>query len=127
MFDPETKKALANVSGSFLKGTDFEEGQVLQFLSVEKIKSQYGAEADHKMVEKGVLEEGQSFRFHFVTKDGSSKTFDTTSFPFVIGMNNAEISDGDWVKIVREGKGDKTRYTAEKTEAPVGSEDSPFN
>lgn len=126
MFDEQTKKALANMGGSFLKGSDFEGGLELQFKSVEKIKGRYGAESDSYAVEKGILEEGQSFRFHFSSPSGE-KTFDTSSMPFVIAMNQVEIGENDWVKIVREGKGDKTRYFAEKIETPkVDADGIPF-
>lgn len=50
----------------WLTGSDFEgEGQVLKIVSVEKVKSQYGAAADNGMVEKEILEEGQTFRYSF--------------------------------------------------------------
>ena len=121
MFDENTKKALKNMGGNYLRGSDFEGGLTLQFKSVEKISGQYGAEADSSMVEKGILEEGQKFRFTFADSDGVKRTFDTTSMPFTIALNQVEINEDDWVEITREGKGDKTRYHAEKVSEPTGS------
>ena len=83
---------------------------------VEKIKSQYGASAESSLVEREILEEGETFRYTFSDKDGNEKTHDSSSMPLFIGMQNAEFNIGDTLHIRREGKGDKTRYFVEKTE-----------
>lgn len=101
----------------WLVGADFEgEGQVLQIKAVGKVKSQYGAAADSSMVEKGILEEGEIFRYTFVDSKGVEKNFDSHSMPFMIAMTQAEFNFDDWLHIKRTGKLRDTRFTAEKVE-----------
>lgn len=119
IFDPKDMEKVG--SNSYLSGSDFEgDGQTLQIKSVEKIKSQFGAGADNSMVEREILEEGQTMRYAFVDKDGNEKNFDSHSMPFMIGLNNADFNFGDWLHIQRTGKLRDTRYTAEKVDAPDG-------
>lgn len=111
----------------WLTGSDFEgEGQVLKIVSVEKVKSQYGAAADNGMVEKEILEEGQTFRYSFEDSEGATRTFDSHSMPFMIGLNNAEFNFGDWLHIQRTGKLRDTRYMAEKVDEPISPEKVSF-
>jgi hypothetical protein len=117
IFDKDTMEKAGR--SDWLAGEDFEgEGLVLQVKSVEKVKSQYGAKADSGMVEREILQEGETFRYTFADKNGTEKQFDSTSMPFMIGLNNAEFNFGDWVHIKRTGKLRDTRYTAEKVDAP---------
>lgn len=123
IFNKEVSDALKGMGGSFLKGSDFEgDGLVLKYVGHEKVPSRYGAGEDSKIVERGILEEGEVFRFSFQDANGNQKTFDTYSFPFIIGMNQAEINEGDWLRISRSGKTTETRYSVEKTEKPEGFE-----
>lgn len=121
-FMPEEIKEAANkLTSNWLKGSDFEgEGLVLKVSKpMEKIKSQYGAEEDDYLVENGILEAGESFRYTFEDKDGVERKIDSSSTPFFIGFKQCEeLGVGDWVSIVRTGKTDKTRYTVIKIESP---------
>lgn len=104
--------------GDWLKGSDFEgKGLVVQYVSHTKKESKYGATEKDGLFKRGILEEGELFSFVFNTKDGQ-RTFDTTSFPFFIGMKEAEIQENGWYLIKRTGKGDETRYTV----TPVNDE-----
>lgn len=120
LFDSETMEKVGK--SDWYSGTDFEgEGLTLQIKSVEKVKSQYGADENHKLVEKEVLEKGELFRYTFVDVEGNEKPFDSHSQPFMIAMNQAEFNMGDWLHITRTGKLKDTRYVAEKVDAPAVS------
>lgn len=123
LFDKDTMDKAGK--SNWLAGEDFENGLTLQIKSVEKVKSQYGAKADSGMVEREILQEGETFRYTFVDGEGSEKQFDSTSMPFMIGMNSAEFNFGDWLLIKRTGKLRDTRYTAEKVDAPEVAELDP--
>jgi hypothetical protein len=121
LFDKEIMDKAEAMSSSWLKGTDFENGLTLKITHTEKIKSQYGAKAEDSMVEKNILEEGETFRYLFEDAQGVAKKHDSSSMPFFIAMQQVEMNYGDWLFIKREGKGDRTRYTAEIVDAPVVS------
>lgn len=113
-------------SGKWIKASDFaDKGLTLQVVSTEKVKGQYGASAESALVEREILEEGESFRYNFKDTEGKERSHDSTSFPLFIALQNAEINFGDWLHIKREGKGDKTRYTAEVVDAPASSKTAP--
>lgn len=115
IFDPETSKKLT--TSQFLKGSDFEdEGVVLIFKGFEKTKGRFGAPEDSKMVEKGILEEGESFRYVFEDVEGTERIFDSHSMPFAVAMNQAEVNEGDKLHITRTGKTTETRYQVEHVE-----------
>lgn len=118
IFDSETMEKAGKTD--WYTGADFEgEGLTLQIKGVEKVKSQYGASADNGMVEREILEEGQTFRYTFADSEGNEKNFDSHSMPFMIAMQSAEFNIGDWLRIKRTGKLRDTRYTAEKVDAPI--------
>ena len=120
IFDNETVEKVGE--SKWLNGSSFEgEGLVLQIKAVDKIKSQYGAKADNALVERGILEEGEMYRYTFEDTKGNERTFDSHSMPFMVGLNNAEFNFGDFLLIKRTGKLKETRYTAELVEAPVSS------
>lgn len=104
----------------WLTGADFDgDGLTLKVVSVDKIASQYGADDAHSLVEKGVLESGQTFRYVFADPEGNERKFDSHSTPFMIAMNQSEFNFGDFLHITRTGKLKDTRYVAEKVDAPV--------
>jgi len=121
IFGKEIDDAAEKANKAKIKASEFEQGLTLQFLSVERIKSQYGAEADSTIVEKGILEEGEQFLFHFNDKEGIKRHHYSTSMPFFIGMKQVKINEGDWINIKREGVKDKTRYTVTVVDAPAGA------
>lgn len=117
LFDKDTLEKAGK--SDWYTGADFEgNGLTLQIKKVEKVKSQYGAKADSSMVEREILQEGETFRYTFADATGAEKNFDSDSMPFMIGMNGAEFNFGDWLHIQRTGKLRDTRYTAEKVDAP---------
>lgn len=124
IFPDEVRKAADEIGGDWIKGGEFEgAGLVLQVVKpMEKIVAsnpKYGAEEDNFLVKQEILEVGQTFRFTFKTPEGKERKIDSSSSPFFIGIKQCEeLGVGDWVKIVRTGKTDKTRYTVEKVEAP---------
>lgn len=122
IFPPDVKDAAEKLSSNWLKASEFEgEGKILQFSKpIEKIKSQFGAEANDYLVENNILEEGETFRYTFTDTDGIERKIDSASTPFFIAVKQCEeLGVGDWVHIIRIGKTDKTRYTVEKVDAPV--------
>lgn len=122
IFDDKTMLAVEKMNKETIKAAEFEkEGLVLQFKSVKKEKSQYGAEEDSKIVERGILEEGEQFTFVFTDKDGDTRRHYSKSMPFFIGMQQVEINEDDWVHIRREGVKDKTRYYVEVIGGPVST------
>lgn len=117
----DVKEASNKLTSNWLKGADFEgEGLTLQIAKpMEKVSSQYGAEEDDYLVENNILEKGQTFRYTFTDTEGKERKIDSCSTPFFIGFKQVEeLGIGDWVKITRTGKTDKTRYTVEKVSAP---------
>lgn len=119
IFDQETMEKANSIGGAWIKAPEFDgDGLILQIKSVEKIKSQYGAKAEESIVEREILEEGEAFRFIFEDNTSTQRKHDSTSFPLFIAMQSSEFNVGDWLHIKREGKTDKTRYTAEKVDAP---------
>lgn len=129
-FMPEEIRDAANkIGGDWIKPIEFDgDGLVLQVAKpLEKVKSQYGADEGDFMVNNGLLEIGESFRFTFTSIEGKERKIDTTSAPFFIAFKQVEeLGVGDWVQIKRTGKTDKTRYSVEKMEAPDNAV-SPLN
>lgn len=124
IFDDKTMEAAEKMGGGWVKAKEFEgAGLTLKIESTERIKSQYGAKAEDGIVERGILEEGESFRFTFEDEEGNERKHDSSSFPMFIGMQQAELNFGDWLHIRKEGERDKTRYYVEVVEAPVTAED----
>lgn len=119
MMPEDVKEASNKLVSNWLKGSDFEGvGLVLQIAKpMEKISSQYGAEEDDYLVENNILEKGQSFRYTFMDENGKERKIDSCSTPFFIGFKQVEeLGVGDWVKVTRTGKTDKTRYSVEKVD-----------
>ena len=124
MFPKEVREKASKIGGDFIKAAEFEgEGLTLQVAKpMEKIASQYGAEEGDFLVNNEILEVGQTFRYSFNTADGQERKLDSNSTPLFIGFKQCEdLGVGDWVKITRTGKTDKTRYAVEKVDAPSGA------
>lgn len=123
IFPSDVREAANKMGSDWYKGADFEdEGQIVQVVKpMEVVKSnnpKYGAEEKDFLVKQEILEVGETLRFTFKNADGIEKQFDTKSAPFFIGFKQCEdLGIGDWVKIVRTGKTDQTRYSVEKVEA----------
>lgn len=117
-FPPEVQAALNKMNKERVKAAEFETPLTLQFIGVEKIKSQYGAESDASIVERGVLEEGEQFLYTFKDEVGDIRKFYSHSFPFLIAMQGAELNENDWITISRTGKAKETKYAVEKADAP---------
>lgn len=117
-FLPEDVKQISDqLTNDWLKASEFDgDGLTLKVLKpLEKVKSQYGAEEDDYLAKNGILEAGESFRYTFLTPQGKERKIDSASTPFFIGFKQCEeLGVGDWVKIVRTGKTDKTRYSVTK-------------
>lgn len=125
LFDEETMERAGK--SDWYTGADFEgDGLTVQIKKVEKVKSQYGATSDNGMVERGILKEGETFRYTFADKDGTEKNLDSHSMPFMIAMQGAEFNIEDWLHIKRTGKLRDTRYTAEKVGGDIKPEDVGF-
>lgn len=121
MFPEDVREAASKISSDWLKGSNFDgEGLVLKVVKpMEKVKSQYGAEEDDYLVKNEILAVGESFRYTFEDTEGKERKIDSSSTPFFIGFKQCEdLGVGDWCRITRTGKTDKTRYTVEKVEAP---------
>lgn len=123
-FPEDVREAADKLGGDWLKGADFEDSPTLQLVRpMERIKSnnpKYGAQEEDFLVKGEILEVGETFRYIFKTPQGDEKKFDSKSAPFFLGFKQAhELGVGDWIKITRTGKTDKTRYTVEKVETPV--------
>jgi hypothetical protein len=114
IFPPEVTEALNKMDKEKIKAAEFEAGLTLEFVSVEKVKSQYGAAEDSSIVERGILDEGEQFVYTFKDIDGDIRKLYSTSFPFLIAMNRAELNTGDQILITRKGKLKDTQYTIEK-------------
>ena len=118
IFPSEVNEALNKMEKEKIKAQEFEAGLTLQFKSVEKTMSQFGAAEDASIVERGILKEGEQFVYHFADSTGDERKLYSTSFPLVIAMNNAELNEGDWITVTRTGKLRDTKYTVEKVAAP---------
>lgn len=125
IFDAKITEAAKKMNKTYIKADEFQgDGLVLQITGTEKIKSQYGASAENSLVEREILEEGETFRYSFKDAEGTVRKHDSTSMPLFISMSQLEINFGDWIHIKREGKGDKTRYSIEAVDAPVSQRNS---
>ena len=127
IFPADVREAANQIGGEFIKGAEIDgEGLVLQVAKpMEKIKAsnpKYGAEEKDFLVKQEILEVGETFRFYFNMPDGTERKIDTKSSPFFIGFKQCEdLGVGDWVRVNRTGKTDKTRYSVEKVEKPEGA------
>lgn len=122
IFDEKTMSAAEKMDKEKVKAAEFEgEGLTLQFKSVTKERSPYGAEEDSTIVERGILEEGEQFVFIFQDKDGDTRKHYSKSMPFFIGMRQVEINEGDWLHIKREGVKKDTRYTVTVVDGKVSA------
>ena len=120
----DLREAANSIGGDFIKAAEFEGGLIVQVSKpMEKITAsnpKYGAEEDDFLVKQEILDVGQTFRYYFKMPDGKERKIDSASSPFFIVIKQCdELGVGDWVKITRTGKTDKTRYTVEKVEPPV--------
>lgn len=99
---------------SFLKGADFDGGLEVEVVGMEKftpsdpkygVKNTYGAGGvvtkENWFVKKGILEEGQSFKYSFVV-DGVEKRFDNSSLSFYFAFTNLNPDKGDRINIKRK-------------------------
>lgn len=118
IFGTQADKAVAAMDKEKIKAAEFSDGLTLQFVSVEKTKSQYGAAEDAAIVERGILEEGEQFLYTFKDAQGDTRKHYSTSFPLFIAMQHAEIEENGWLLIKRTGTAKDTKYTVEKVEAP---------
>lgn len=114
IFPEDVSGALNALEKEKLTAKEFEQGLTLQIVSVEKVQSQWGAGEEDRIVEKGILEEGQQFKYTFKDSEGLTRTMYSTSLPLAVAMQRAEINYGDWLRIKREGKGTTTKYIVEK-------------
>lgn len=121
----DVREAANKIGNDWIKGEEFEgEGLVLQVVKpLEKIRSQnpkYGAQETDFLVRNEILDVGETFRFTFLTTDGTERKIDTKSSPFFIGFKQCEeLGVGDWVKITRIGKTTETRYEVVKVDASL--------
>jgi hypothetical protein len=122
IFPPEVREAADKMKSDWIKASEFEgEGLTVQLAApMARVKSQYGAEEGDFLVNQGILQEGETMEWSFTDIEGFNRKFHTTSSPFFIGLKQVEeLGVGDWVRIQRTGKTDKTRYTVEKVPEPV--------
>ena len=112
VFSKEIEEKQKNIGG-FIKLEELLADKI-QILGVEAITSRdpkYGAEPKDKLCEQGILEPGQTLRYKLKDKDGNGRFYDSKGIAFYLGIAKAaELAPGDWINVVREGKGDKTRY-----------------
>jgi hypothetical protein len=95
IYNEEKENRKGGMFISLASGESFEG----KFISVEKVNGQFG--------------EVNSFKF---IVDGAEKVLNSKSFKLLKVLIEAKVSEGDSVKITKEGSGFKTTYTAEKLE-----------
>jgi hypothetical protein len=129
IFGSEIDAAADKMKKSKIKASEFEgDGLILQFLKVERIQSQFGADEDSTIVDKGILEEGEQFQFDFKDAEGINRRLWSTSMPFFLSMQSSELNENDWLHIQRSGKTNKDKkYTVTKVDAPVSQLNSDFS
>ncbi len=104
---------------SYIKGSDFDgNGLKLTVVGMEVItptkgtngedygaKNTYGVggklEKENFLIKKGVLKEGQSFRYNF-TQDNIERYYDNSSVGFFFAVKEAKLEKGDIVNISRD-------------------------
>ena len=136
IFSKEVAEAAGKVGGDWIKAAEFEApGLVLQVdAPSEIVKSMhYGAVETDWLVRQEIIHEGESMRYFFKDASGNQRKHDSKSAPFFLAFKQVDgLEVGDWVKVSRTGKADKTRYTVEKTDAPkkvtseITADDIPF-
>ena len=122
-FIPENiSESAKSMGGSFLKAADFEgDGLVLQCEGMEKVKSnnpKFGANDQDTLYKQEILDIGDTFRYSFKTQEGENKTLESKSTAVFIAFNEANLENGEWVRISKTGKMDETRYNIERVDAP---------
>lgn len=88
----------------------------LQILSVEIVTARdprFGANEKDGLLKKDILQEGETFKYSFLTEEGQEKIYETKSTAFYVGIREANLQGGEWVKISRKGKMEETRYKFE--------------
>lgn len=128
VFSSDVQEALNNAGGAWVKASEFEGGLTLQVIKVEKVRPnnpKYGADDKNYLVKEEILDEGETFRYHFKDAEGNERQHDSSSAPMCIGFQQANVEPEDWVKITRTGKTDKTRYEVVKVAAPEKGKTAP--
>ncbi len=125
IFGKDIDEKVSTMTNEWIKAEEFTKAPSFKFRGVEKVKSQYGGKEENSIVEKGILEIGETFRYLFEDVEGNQRKHDSTSFPLFIAMQEAEINEGDWLKISKEGVTTKTRYYVEVVEEPKVSQAKP--
>lgn len=120
--------ASAGGDGKYIKAEEFEgKGLVLKVVSFSKIRAKnpkFGANEKDALMDQGLLDEGETFRYVFETKDLDADGFpkqrivESKSLALFIGFKNCDPDEGEWIRISKEGKMDDTRYEVEKSEEP---------
>ncbi len=112
---PLVPETLSKHSSPFLKGEDFDGGGqtlIIKGFSIKVADNQeYGADENNALFKQGKLDLGQTLRYEFETEDGEEKVFESTSPGFFIAFNKLVPEGGEKVRITREGKAAKTRYS----------------
>ena len=88
----------------------------LQLMTAEIVKAnnpKFGANEKDSLLKKGILKEGETFRYTFNNAKGEEKFYETKSTAFYVGVRQANLQGGEWVKASRTGKMEETRYTFE--------------
>lgn len=110
------------VTGSYLKGKQFEEGIVAKIIKAPEM-----VEANEGFGFKEGEHEGKTLRL-FLEVDGDERTFDTTSVRLIAAMDPFNI--GDTVLIKRSGNAMKTEWSVARADAVAPAaekvEEKPF-
>lgn len=97
------------VTGSYLKGKQFEEGIVAKIIKAPEM-----VEANEGFGFKDGDHEGKTLRL-YLEVDGDERTFDTTSVRLIAAMDPFAV--GDTILIKRSGNAMKTEWTVTRTDA----------
>ena len=113
MFSDNLVQRDEEATTAYIKTDELLEGtyEVLGADIIEANNKKYGANEKDALFIKGILQEGETIRYNFVTKDKEEKTYDSKGASFYYGMKQANPEPGDKVTFSREGDGENRRYS----------------
>lgn len=96
----------------FVKTKDLLDG-IWQIISIEvKVADnvRFGVQPTDPLYIRGVLKEGETLQYSFITPNGEEKIFDSKGLSFYLGFKAVNPNPKDRIKLERSGQGFNTRW-----------------
>ena len=89
-------------------------GKRVKIVKVDVVRANspmFGAAPIDSLYKNGILKEGETIRYKFITSEGVEKNFETKSVCFYWAIRNANLRPDDIFIINRTGSGKTTKYS----------------